>query len=810
MALRGNLNQNTESLGSGSGAPGALTPVVLPTLEITALKQNGDSVSNNSIVAQESDGSFQDITFIFTWSEQIKGFAGFNIYYRTDEDSPSNAGGFFTTLNPDSGTGLVFTSTFTAKANSAGTVTIEVPRRSVEATDEPAGRFGPTRGVAFTVYYDNTEHIEASIIPIVEITTPAEVPYSATTFPIEFDWNVPLIRNTFLLEVNPMSMPVANATTSASSIQITDTNTTTPAVVNLTGLEAVPDESNTYYPTVVDNNVARYTINLTLSGSGTVTVSVPGGSIESTAGVGGPVNDESVSFTYNTTSAAVNTTITGTGQTVIYDSGDVAFNTTGDLLANPEQVAQEVSVGGAYKGVSDLVKIGNDLYGTLQIQQQSATMNQLNESAQARAVLFKIRAAASSTPMPIKRYIGITEAARSITERNNDIWFFEGSPYADYFSIPRETNDWRERVGYVRSITRSSTIVRDRGLNWRSKLIDLETRVPYDNTVYGIHRGTTAPMLSIDDNFYLFSSFGDLRYISSPSFITTQITENEAQPVTFIDNLQLIRLGDELLFNLPILETNDRTGFEIINQMASLALCYIGFDSNGQFFMKPKFPIKSDLGSSGSGMYNASVTTITDRNRQREFPISGTLMINNELINYTERTNTQFTGLIRGSYGTAATSHNYDSDVYYIDHIIDMTENYLAKPINELRLRSDSSQLYNQIRLKYANDEKEVFVEDEMSINENKGRELELQLPLDRHQGEWVEWLAEKYLEQYGKLNYLAEIQLKPTFHWNIGETVAIREPMRSNFNNYKLFQIIRITQNPQNKTTNIQIRTLN
>ena len=822
MPLARDPNSSSIPLGSDSGVSTSGPLQILPSLVITAITQDGTQRNNNDRVRQNADRSFPLITFTFSWSEQVRGFAGFRTDFTTDDESPTAAGGAFTTLSPSSGTGLVFTSVFAAKENSSGSVTVWVPRRSTEAVAEPSGRFGPGSAISLKIYYDNTTHVEQAIVPEVAISIPAEAPYRETTLPIEFDWSAPLKRNSFIIEVNPAMHAMAGATTSNSDIQVTDTNTTNPAVINISGLTAVRDEDNEivpdqYYPALVDNNVSRYTVNITLSGGGTATIRVPQNSVDSTADVEGPSSDTDIRFTYNTAADAVDTDITGSGsETVIYDSGDVPFTNTDDLLASAMN-RQELGVaaGGAFKGISDLKRIGGNLYATVQIQQP--TGSDLNVNVQSRAVLFRIaaRANAGNTIAILKQYKGITEAARSIIARDvngsDHIWFFEGSQYADYFSIPTETDDWRSRTGHIRSVSQTGTTITPRGLNWRSKFNDPEAVVTYDNTVFGIHRGTLGPLLPLNNNLYLFSGYGSLRFISDSRFTTTQLTENEAIPVTFIDNQQLIRLGQTLLFNIPQLEINGRTGFDVINNLAELVLCYIGFTPSGQFFMTPKYPRESQLGSSGSGSYNTAVTTFADRNRNRSFPGSGTLMIDNELIRYSNRSSTQFTGLTRGAYGTSIPpSHSYGSSVFFVDHVIDLTENYLAKPINELRLRSDSSQLYNQIRLKYANDEREVFKEEPTSVAQNKGRELERSLPLDRHQRVWVEWLADQYLKQYGKLQYIGELQLKPSFHISVGQTIAIREPERTHLSNYKLFQVIRVTQNQAQLTTDIQVRTLN
>ena len=57
-----------------------------------------------------------------------------------------------------------------------------------------------------------------------------------------------------------------------------------------------------------------------------------------------------------------------------------------------------------------------------------------------------------------------------------------------------------------------------------------------------------------------------------------------------------------------------------------------------------------------NGAINNSVTTITV-DSTANFPAAGTLLIDNELITYSGKSSTQFTGCVRGSLGTIAASH---------------------------------------------------------------------------------------------------------------------------------------------------------
>jgi hypothetical protein len=64
--------------------------------------------------------------------------------------------------------------------------------------------------------------------------------------------------------------------------------------------------------------------------------------------------------------------------------------------------------------------------------------------------------------------------------------------------------------------------------------------------------------------------------------------------------------------------------------------------------------------------------TTMNVNSTKSFPKKGILYIDNESIIYKEKTNTSFTGLVRGYKATQATTHNSGADVYLIDRMVNL------------------------------------------------------------------------------------------------------------------------------------------
>jgi len=88
-----------------------------------------------------------------------------------------------------------------------------------------------------------------------------------------------------------------------------------------------------------------------------------------------------------------------------------------------------------------------------------------------------------------------------------------------------------------------------------------------------------------------------------------------------------------------------------------------------------------------NGGINASATTITV-DSTTGFSTTGTLLIDQELITYTGRTSTQFTGCTRGTNGTTAASHNDNTTVYDADTFNGWGESASEAAGTQLRLWS--------------------------------------------------------------------------------------------------------------------------
>ena len=537
-----------------------------------------------------------------------------------------------------------------------------------------------------------------------------------------------------------------------------------------------------------------------LTGSGECTITIKADSFTDDAGDTGPPSDTSESFLFDRSFTPPNTDTSERTQdiTVIYDSEDQSFTSSAFLLPTD---------GGAFKGVSDLKLIDGDFYGVVQIQ-RTIDANNLNQTSPARAVLFRRENSTNNTGRiaTVKTYNAITDAVRSITKVGSTIYGFEGSyPF--------------NGIGNLVTIPDSGNNVENKGVPWRSRLFNPNASTREDNITYSRHLRMSSPMVTVNDNLYLNPGYGAIRSIKSTDWESSQNPEGRDAQETRIDNWTLLKYGETLDFRPDVVQTNNRTGYDIIKDLASLCFCYIGFDGT-EFIMRPKYQPRADLVrsiSSGNTLTQINMHTENYTGRNMEFPSSGLLAIgrrnrDKEIFSYSSITDKLITFDGRGLHGTEEIEHcPSNAKIGYIDHIIDIEDaSYHVRPINLLSIRQDLQQLYNIIRIKYGDEflDQEVTERDTTSIINNKPKELELNIDLNHHDTQWVSWLAEQYLNFYKDIRYLIELQLKPSFYIKVGDFIYLKETRNSLIDN-RVFQVLRVSHSIKPYQTDIMLRTV-
>ena len=176
------------------------------------------------------------------------------------------------------------------------------------------------------------------------------------------------------------------------------------------------------------------------------------------------------------------------------------------------------------------------------------------------------------------------------------------------------------------------------------------------------------------------------------------------------------------------------------------------------------------------GMATASVpvTVITVsvgihfQGANRDFPTSGYLRIDSELIGYTGIMGSTFTGITRGVLGTTVVDHADESRITYLNFVLqdqDLT--------GRVVIRADTANIFNVVR----NSEGTVEVRDADSIAKFGEKVYTLDLGrLTTHNLQWQENVLRKYLDTLKDLQYLISFDVLPTLGYlRIGDIVGFR-----------------------------------
>ena len=166
-------------------------------------------------------------------------------------------------------------------------------------------------------------------------------------------------------------------------------------------------------------------------------------------------------------------------------------------------------------------------------------------------------------------------------------------------------------------------------------------------------------------------------------------------------------------------------------------------------------------GATGTGTGDLSFDTAN-----KTFPESGYLFIGKEILKYTGISSGAFTGITRGVLGSAIADHPDNSEILYLDNLIQSKN--LGSPYKAITLQSDTNRIFNVIRDSAGVAE----VRDEESIQRYGERPYTLNLGLTRHEKAWIEEVFASYLAELKDLQSIVNIQVVPDFSLRLGQIV--------------------------------------
>ena len=287
---------------------------------------------------------------------------------------------------------------------------------------------------------------------------------------------------------------------------------------------------------------------------------------------------------------------------LLYDSRPTQNRsiTPGAGIPTPVLVHKDVNdfADGIYNGVMETHIVGDKIYMVNQLMHAvgSSPNDFPNEGRMAFGELAVYDLTASSYSV-LKTYEYITTAARSLTTHKGELNFFEGSHYADAYNdnidfIVKRDDDgnsfrqlqytWKADAGFVRKVVGSA--IEEVG-RWRSAFRNPDDDAALRDIHYGTHIGTASPMVSGPSDtgetsvLNMVSGYGDLDNILDIN-----------DPVSLYENWQWLQVGTTLNPRFDIVNTNDKTGWAVLEEFVVSTNSSIGFDVNKFFFRSANAP----------------------------------------------------------------------------------------------------------------------------------------------------------------------------------------------------------------------------
>ena len=640
---------------------------------------------------------------------------------------------------------------FKFPVNRKGYVVVSVNRRSATSAVDNRTK-GPPKTRVFRVEYDTTQGITPDTI---NDEIPALLRLSEPAIRGTGTW-----RQVTYLQGFYFTKPVSEFTEDDVNISVAGSGT---AILS------------DFQKTQQDNQL--YTALITFTGSGTYQISVDA-NIAKSAGsevLNTPPEQVSTSWAFDVSGAGQDFEIQGVE---VICNETIGFDTPHPELDNDER--------GLFLGVSDMHVENGRVYFTSQIQKKRPGQDEASTFEESAGALVSAPVTQRNGSCEVHRkYPFFRKSARSLVSHRGDTHFFEGSAYIyDGSAQPNYTLfNVGGGLGVIHKINASGEIS-EVGLNWRS---DFPTGIKdkYD----GEHGGTMCPMISYEDNLHLISE----RFDNSG-----------------IDGVLWITYGKQLNRRVSLLETNGKTGFEVLEELARLTNSIIGF-KNGVLIFQPRTPTTAFL----SRNITETQTSIRYKLTNRDIGLSkasGFLKIDGEIMSYVGLLNlldgsgVTFEEVKRGLADTDATTHAADSKIILIDRIINAID--LERPVNDMDIDIDGTLLENNILVRYAegqiprSDYLSFPAVDRQSIMLYGEHEQEITLPLDYHQHRWVIDIAEERIKRFKKPQKTIRLDLKRDFEISLGEIIYLAEPILSNTT--ALCQVMSVSQDKEAEETRV------
>ena len=447
--------------------------------------------------------------------------------------------------------------------------------------------------------------------------------------------------------------------------------------------------------------------------------------------VSGDFRDDTIYFAF------VEGTPTRSSLTIEKRSG----NTTETLFTRTlrfNQLTDLDDAGGAWLGVQELLVDGENFYLIVPV-----SRNGRDISTGAGVVLYHFsRVTLQLTPLSTHDFV--QHGACGLVKHDGDIYFIE-SPAVNAAFEAKNRNirfDASDAKGFLKRIRN------------RDRAVETLGNVYFEEGAYNGH----LPMkpLSFDGDLHFIMGYGQPETIGA--------LESDASNV---ENWLWFRWSQNYRYLLPIVPTHGQLSSALV-ELAETTGQTLNFDKD-VVSLQNRHVIGAAL--SKGILPNSDRIPYAAANRV-SFPPSGYLLIGEEVIRYTERTETEFMGVSRGQLVTERNDHAEGDSITYLHRLIeDKRTPKSSEPYLRVTVSLDSQHLYNEV----ASSQGHLLLSDADSQAVFGEQSLNLNIRTTEHELSYTEFISQQYLDRFKDLAYLLNVEVKAFLSIELGQIVCFK-----------------------------------
>ena len=360
--------------------------------------------------------------------------------------------------------------------------------------------------------------------------------------------------------------------------------------------------------------------------------------------------DDNVVFAY--------TQGTTTDSTIIVKKKEGTTETT--LLSERRTISQLTdldTVGGAFLGVYEVVIQEDRLYLRVPIARKN---RDIDKAAGCAVYRFGIGSYHLET---LKTWEFVQWGPVSLTPHNENIYFLE-APTA-FYQFEARNSDLTEKLSEMRAAVRGflnyinpDGVVEQLGSLW------------YEDAFYV---GAVTPIL-VDGE--------DLHFVMASASPDT-LLHADANVAHHL-NMQWLTWTKQLRFLVDV--PTEGSVYDALTRIAEQVNATFSVAHN-----MIKIQTRTPIGALVNGVFRSNGVQIPYDNANRVFPESGYLLIEKEVIQYSRKTDTHFTGLTRGLLGTEVVAHADNTEILFLDYL------FVSEANLDIQVQTHWTHLYNVV-----------------------------------------------------------------------------------------------------------------